>query len=128
MAMCRSVLPILAAMALSVASAPTAWSQQQHSPPSRAQQSAVSDKEIQAFAAAASDIRRLNQKWIPKVQEAAQQSPDAEQQTRQQAMSEMTQAVQNKGLSIDRYNSILQMAQADPEIQRKVQERMQPKQ
>lgn len=43
-------------------------------------------------------------------------------------MFEMTQAVQNKGLSIDRYNSIRQLAQADPEVQRKVQEPMDPEQ
>src|SRR5690349_8896962 len=81
--------------------------QQQRPPQSQTQQSAVSDKEIQAFAAAASDVRQLNQKWIPQVQEAAKQGPDAEQKTRQQAMAEMTQAVQKRGLSVDRYSMIL---------------------
>lgn len=131
MAMRRRVLPIIAAMttALTVGAVSTAQAQQpQQSPQLRAQQPAVSDKEIQAFAAAATDVRQLNQKWIPRVQAAAQQGPDAEQKARQEAMAEMTQAVQKKGLTIDRYNSILQQAQADPEVQRKVQQRMQPKQ
>jgi hypothetical protein len=102
--------------------------QQQRSPQSQTQQSAVSDKEIQAFAAAATEVRQLNQKWIPQVQAAAKQGPDAEQKTRQQAMAEMTQVVQKKGLSVDRYSTILDMTQTDPELNRKVQERMQPKQ
>ena len=131
MAMRRSVFPIVAAMtaAVTVGAVSTAQAQQpRQSPQLQTQQSAVSDKEIQAFADAATDVRQLNQKWIPKVQAAAQQGPDAEQKARQQAMTEMTQAVQKKGLTIDRYNSILEIAQADPEVQRKVQQRMQPKQ
>jgi hypothetical protein len=106
----------------------TQTQQQQRPPQSQTQQSAVSDKEIQAFAAAATDVRQLNQKWIPQVQEAAKQGPDAEQKTRQQAMAEMTQAVQKRGLSVDRYSMILDQTQTDPELNRKVQERMQPKQ
>jgi hypothetical protein len=131
MAMCRGVLPTFAAMtaALTVWAVPAAQGQQQPRPPqSQTQQSAVSDKEIQAFASAASEVRQLNQKWVPQVQAAAQQGPDAEQKVRQQAMAEMTQAVQKKGLSVDRYSTILDQAQTDPELNRKVQERMQPKQ
>jgi hypothetical protein len=131
MAMCRSVLHIIAAMtgALTLGTVSTAQAQQQQpSPQLQTQQPAVSDKEIQAFAAAASEVRQLNQKWLPKVQAAAQQGPDAEQKARQQAMAEMTQAVQKKGLSVDQYSKIVELAQVDPEVQRKVQQRMQPKQ
>jgi hypothetical protein len=131
MAMCRSVLPAIAAMtaALTIGAVSTTQAQQQQrSPQLQTQQPAVSDKEIQAFAAAASEVRQLNQKWIPKVQAAAQQGPDAEQKARQQAMAEMTQAVQKKGLSVDQYNKMVALAQADPEVQRKIQERMEPKQ
>lgn len=102
--------------------------QQQRGPQSQTQQSAVSDKEIQAFAAAATEVRQLNQKWIAQVRESAKQGPDAEQKTRQQAMAEMTQAVEKKGLSIDRYSVILDQTQTDPELNRKVQERMPPSQ
>jgi hypothetical protein len=131
MAMCRSVLPAIAAMtaALTIGAVSTTQAQQQQrSPQLQTQQPAVSDKEIQAFASAASEVRQLNQKWIPQVQAAAQQGPDAEQKARQQAMAEMTQAVQKKGLSVDQYSRILDQTQTDPELNRKVQERMQPKQ
>jgi hypothetical protein len=98
---------------------------QQRSSQPQTQQQAVSDKEIQDFAAAASDVRQLNRQWVPKVQAAAQQGPDAEQKARQQAMSEMTQAVQKRGLSVEQYNKMVELAQANPEVQRKIQERMQ---
>jgi hypothetical protein len=131
MAMCRSGISIIAAMtaalALGAVSAAQAQ-QQQRSPQVQTQQPAVSDKQIQAFAAAASEVQQLNRKWLPRVQAAAQQGPDAEDKARQQAMAEMTEAVQKKGLSVDQYNSILQLAQVDPEVQRQVQQRMQPKQ
>jgi hypothetical protein len=130
MAKCRSVLPTIAAMTAALAVGPVLTvqaQQQQRSPQLQTQQPAASDKEIQAFAAAASEVRQLNQKWVPKVQAAAQEGPDAEQKTRQQAMAEITQAVQKKGLSVDQYNNMVELAQTDPEVQRKVQEHMQPK-
>ena len=111
-----------------VAVAQTQPQQQQRAPQLQAPKTVVSDKEIQAFAAAATEVRHLNQKWIPQVQQAAKQGPDAEQKTRQQAMAEMTQAVQKRGLSVDQYSRILDQTQTDPDLNRKVQERMQPKQ
>jgi hypothetical protein len=131
MAMCRGALPIIAAVtaALAAGAFSTAQAQQQQpSPQLQAQQPAVSDKEIQNFADAATEIRQLNQKWTPKVQAAAQQGPEAEQKARQQAVGEMTQALQKNGLSVERYNKIVELAQADPEVQHKIQQRMQTKQ
>lgn len=136
MAMGRSILPAIALVtaALTVGTVASTQAQQQQRPQQQRapqappQQSAVSDKEIQAFAAAATEVRQLNQKWIPQVQAAAKQGPNAEQKTRQQAMAEMTRAVEKKGLSVDRYSMILDQTQTDPDLNRKVQERMQPQQ
>lgn len=131
MATCRSGLRIIAAMtvALPIGAAFTAQAQQrQPAPQTQTQQPPVSDKEIQNFADAATEIRQLNQKWTPRVQAAAQQGPDAEQKARQQAVGEMTQALQKNGLSVERYNKIVDMAQADPDVQHKIQQRMQSKQ
>lgn len=126
MAMCRGGIRIIAAMtaALTLGAVSMAQAQQQRSPQAQTQQPAVSDKEIQAFAAAATEVQQLNRKWAPRVQAAAQQGPDAESKARQQARAELTEAVQKKGLSVDRYHSILQLAQANPELQRKIQERL----
>ncbi|TWT09958.1 DUF4168 domain-containing protein [Reyranella sp. CPCC 100927] len=84
----------------------------------------VSDKEIDTFAAAATEVRQLNKQWSPKVQEAAKQSPEAAEKTRQQALTEMAQAVERKGMSVDRYQQIFEIAQADREVQRKIVDRM----
>ena len=131
MAMCRGGIPIIAAMTAALALGAVSMAQaqqQQRSPQVQTQQPAVSDKEIQAFAAAATEVQQLNRKWVPRVQAAAEQGPDAENKARQQARAELTEAVQKKGLSVDRYNSILQLAQADPELQRKIQQRLPPSQ
>jgi hypothetical protein len=135
MAMGLGVLPSIAVVtaALTFGTVAASQAQQQQRPQQRpsqsqTQQSAVSDKEIQAFADAATEVRQLNQKWIPQVQAAAKQGPDAEHKTRQQAMAEMSRAVEKKGLSVDRYSMILDQTQTDPDLNRKVQERMQPKQ
>ncbi len=93
-------------------------------PQSQPQQTNVSDKEIDTFAAAATEVRQLNKQWSPKVQEAAKQSPEAAEKTRQQALTEMAQAVERKGMSVDRYQQIFEIAQADREVQRKIVDRM----
>jgi hypothetical protein len=131
MAMRRGGIPIISAMtaALTLGAVSMAQAQQQQrSPQTQTQRPAVSDKEIHAFADAAKEVQQLNQKWYPRVQAAAQQGPDAENKARQQARAELTAAVQKKGLSVERYHSILELAQTDPEVQRKIQQRMQPSQ
>src|SRR5690349_10882600 len=78
MAIGPRVLPAIAIMtaaltAGTVAVAQTQPQQQQRAPQLQAPKTVVSDKEIQAFAAAATEVRQLNQKWIPQVQQAAKQ-------------------------------------------------------
>lgn len=84
----------------------------------------VTDKEIDDFAAAATEIREINKQWAPKVDEASKQGPEAEQKVRDQALMEMAQAVERKGMSVDRYQEIFTVARADPDIRRKIVERM----
>jgi hypothetical protein len=130
MAKRRTLLPAVALVTAAltvgtVASAQQQRQQQQRAPQTQTQSSTVTDKEITAFAAAATEVRQLNQKWLPQVQAAAKQGPEAEQRTRQQAMAEMSRAVENRGLSVERYSMILDQTQTDPELNRKIQERMQ---
>ena len=125
MAMNRNVLPtavMVAAMVCGIV--PAVHGQQQPPGPRTDQPAAVSDQDIKAFAAAASEVRQLQNVWIPKVEEAGKQGPEAQLKVRQQAIAEMTQAVQKNGLSVDRYQEIYQIAQADPEVQRKIRENM----
>ena len=126
MAVNRSALPIaLVAAALACGTVPIAYGQQQQpSGPPAKQPATVSDQDIKSFAAAASEVRQLQRVWIPKVEEAGKQGPEEQMKVRQQAISEMTQAVQKNGLSVDRYQEIYQIAQTDPEVQRKIRENM----
>jgi hypothetical protein len=105
---------------------PAIRAQQSPAPPAQPapQVKPVSDQEIDTFVAAATEVRALNKQWTPKVQEAARQSPEAEQQVRQQALTEMAQAVERKGMSVDRYKQIFQVARSDPEVRRKIVEKM----
>lgn len=93
--------------------------------PQTSHQTTVNDNEIRAFTAAATEVQQVKQRWIPKLQAAARQGPDAQQTTQQQAMQEMTQVVQKNGLSVDKYNQIADLAESDPEVQRRVENQMQ---
>lgn len=104
---------------------PAVQAQQPAPPQGQAPQAQpVSDKEIETFAAAASEVRQLNKQWAPKVEEAAKQSPEAAQKVRAQALQEMAQAVERKGMSVDRYQQIFEVARNDQEVRRKIVERM----
>jgi ribosomal protein L20 len=87
-------------------------------------QTQVDDREIQAYAAAANEVRQLKQKWIPRFQQAEKESPQAAAQVEEEAYTEMVGAVEKKGLSVDRYNEIYELAQVDPDVQRKVIEQL----
>jgi hypothetical protein len=128
MALTRSLRAAAAlGAALVVAPAAVAVAQQGSSPQPESkapQPQQVSDKEIEVFAAAATEVRQLNKQWAPKVEEAAKQGPEAEQKAREQALTEMAQAVERKGMTVDRYQQIFTVARADPEVRRKIIEKM----
>ena len=128
MALTRSLCAAAALGAAFVfAAAPAAVGQQSPSPQPEGkapQAQQVSDKEIELFAAAATEVRQLNKQWAPKVEDAAKQGPEAEQKAREQALTEMAQAVERKGMTVDRYQQIFTVARADPEVRRKIIEKM----
>jgi hypothetical protein len=125
----RSIVSSLAlGAALAFTALPAAWAQPTQpsapggQPAPLARQ--VTDKEIDDFAAAATEIREINKQWAPKLDEAAKQGPEAQEKVRDQALGEMAKAVERKGMSVDRYQEIFTVARADPEIRRKIVERM----
>lgn len=77
------------------------------------------DDELKSFAAASLRVEQIGSKWNPKISEAGSKAD--EEKLREQAMGEMVEAVQQKGLSVDRYNRIALAVQSDPEIARTVQ-------
>ena len=124
----RSILSVAALSAvLACMAVPPAQAQQQQPQPPQGQPQQpqqVSDKEIETFAAAAIEVRQLNKQWAPKVEAAAKESHEAGEAVRRQALMEMAQAVERKGMSVDRYEQIFAVAQSDRDVRRKIVERM----
>lgn len=119
-------LPIFAfiALAFSAAWIPAASAQspeaQQQSPQ---QAESFSSKELESFALAALEVQRINESYVPKLQEA--KTPDQQEALRQEATGKMVEAIQDKGLSVDKYNQINAAAQANPEVASEISEHMQ---
>lgn len=110
---------LFAALALAAASgfvaAPVAMAQSEAQ-----QQTVVSPDELKTFAGAAKEVQKINQSYQPSYQSA--RTPDQKQAIEREAMGKMTQAVQAKGMTIQKYNQIMQIAQTDPEVGRQVDE------
>ncbi len=110
---------LFAALALAAASgfvaAPVAMAQSEAQ-----QQTVVSPQELRTFASAAKEVQKINQSYQPSYQSA--QTPEQKQAIEREAMGKMTQAVQAKGMTIQKYNQIMQIAQTDPEVGRQVDE------
>lgn len=84
----------------------------------------VSDTELDAFVGAYKDVVVIEQEYGARLQEAGD---EAEQQALiNEAQAEMTQAVEDApDIEVDRYIEILQIAQADPELQADLTAKMQ---
>ena len=111
------------ALALGAAyAAPAAMAQQQ--PPPQQQQGMpaqqqpeiepVSDEEIWQFVRAVDDVSEIVEDMRPQL-EAANGQEEA-QMIQQAAQAQMLEAVENQGLTAQRYNEINMAAQADPEL------------
>lgn len=120
-------LASLSVVALAAAFTPAAVAQQAPPQPSaEAPASAAaqpSEEELRTFASAALEVREIGAEWQPKITEAESEEHAAEIQT--QARDEMVEAVEQKGLSVDRYNEITQAVRSNPELAEKVTAYMQ---
>lgn len=82
------------------------------------QSSAYSEEELQKFAGAAITLRRINDDVVPKLEAA--ESRAEQQELAQAASMEMVQAVEGKGMSVDRFQEILWQAQNNPVVAQRV--------
>jgi hypothetical protein len=78
----------------------------------------VGEEDLQRFALAAIEVQRVNQTFAPQLQQA--QSPDEQQQIRQQANQAAAQAVQEVGLTVEQYNDISRLAVQNPQVAEQV--------
>lgn len=105
------ILGLMVAAGTPVALAQSAAPQQQQS-------ASINDQDLKTFAGAAKEVQRINQSYVPAYQAA--QTDEQRQAIEQEAMTKMTDAVKQKGLSVDKYNQIVNAAQADPEMARQI--------
>jgi uncharacterized protein DUF4168 len=84
--------------------------------PATAQKVALppSDAELKSFADAVVEVHRINDAYIPKLEAAG--TADEEQKLEAAALREMIRAVENEGLSVEKYEQILTQAQTDREL------------
>jgi hypothetical protein len=105
---------ILAASVAPVATAQTA------NPPAVFEARDFTDADLKSFAEALVQVSRINDNYLP-IYHAAK-SPAEQQAVEQKASTEMEQAVQRAGISVDQYHQILGHARSNPEIANRINE------
>ena len=76
---------------------------------------AVSPALVTKTGAALRQVSDIRQSYAPRV--ASAKSDDEKQSLQQQAMDEAVRAINAQGLSVDQYNQVIRLAQADPTLQ-----------
>lgn len=73
-----------------------------------------SDDQLKSFAAAVQGIQAVANEYAPRLRDAS--GPDQVAELQQEAESEMLDAVQDEGLTVDEYNAIAVTAQTNPQV------------
>jgi predicted ATPase with chaperone activity len=84
----------------------------------------LSDQKLDAAAAALERVSSLKQTYEAQITQAA---PDAQERIKTEASGALEKAVTDQGLSVEEYNSIIQVAQNDPQIRQKILQRVKVK-
>jgi Rieske Fe-S protein len=111
----RGLLPLAAALALMAA---PAWSQTTQAPA----EPSFDDATLESFAAAAVEVGEISSEWSQKMQEV--EDPARLESMRQDAQDEMVEAVEDEGITVETYNRVLQVAEADPDLGERIRSLM----
>lgn len=111
--MLSAIAAVVSTLALSASA--TAQAQQ---PGAQQQTAPVTDEEVKKFARAANKIAAISQKWTPQMQSAATQ--EEAQQIQEQVQAEMIAAIEDEGLTVQRYNEISSRAQVDEALAERI--------
>jgi hypothetical protein len=84
----------------------------------------LSDQKLSAVAAALERVASLQQDYRQRIAEA--EAPAEKERLVEEANNELTKAVTEQGLSVEEYESILGVAQDNPEIRNKILQRVHP--
>ncbi|RUO27042.1 hypothetical protein CWE09_10210 [Aliidiomarina minuta] len=117
----------LSALAAAMFSVPALAQDQQQQQQEYAQQQMeemqnepVTQEQLEQFASALNDIERINDEFVEQL-EAAETQEEA-QELQISAQSEMVEAVEDSGLSVEEYNAIAYRMQNDPEVQQQIED------
>jgi Domain of unknown function (DUF4168) len=83
----------------------------------------ISDQKLDAAAAAIERVASLKQDYQQRVAAAA---PSDKERIANEAINALAKAITDQGLSVEEYDSILEVAQNDPEVREKIRERIRP--
>lgn len=120
--------PLAVAAAAVTFLSPLAAGAQTQPPPSTAApatapaaKTAVSDQQITQAAVAMQKVMTIRQSYNQKLTQA---KPEDRGRIADESQTEMQKAVTDSGLSVEQYNSILQLAQNDPNVREKLMSRL----
>ncbi|WP_110657900.1 DUF4168 domain-containing protein [Salinicola halimionae] len=119
----QRITAIIAAALMTTGMASTAAMAQDNAnsaPQSQSQAPAknFSDEELQQFADASQEIASISQNYTEKLQNASDEGD--QQKIRQKANDEMVEAVNDSGMDVEKFNSIGQAIQQDPQLMQRV--------
>jgi hypothetical protein len=118
--------PTAAALLIAVGllSVPAANAQVQSPSPGLSDESPnISDQKLDAVATAIERVASLKQDYQQRIAVA---SPSDKERIANEAINALAKAVTDQGLSLKEYDSILELAQNDPEVRGKIRERIRP--
>ena len=87
------------------------------------QSSNISDQKLDAVATAIERVASLKQDYQQRIAAAA---PSDKERIANDAINALAKAVTDQGLSLEEYDSILEVAQNDPEVREKIRQRIRP--
>lgn len=125
--MMRPIVRLLSAATLLVAwqSAVPVANAQRSAPELTAPAPSISDQKLDAAAAALEQVSAIQQTYRQRFAQAA--TPSDQDRIVAEAHNALTKAVQDQGLSVEEYNSIIETAQNNSEVRGKVLQRIQPR-
>jgi hypothetical protein len=83
----------------------------------------ISDQKLDAAAAAIEQVASLKQDYQQRIVAAA---PSDRERIAHEAMDALVKAVTDQGLSVEEYDSILEVVQNDPDVREKIRQRIRP--
>lgn len=119
-----SWMSLVAFAAVGMVSAPAIAQQaqppQQNEMKQKAPSGTYSQGELKSYAKAAIKVKKLDEQYSMKLQSA--ESPQEQQSVREEATGRMVSAIEEEGLSVEKYNEIYNAAVANPQIAQELNE------